>query len=64
MNIFPYGTLAEISREIRSKKISPSEIIELHLKRIEALQPKLNAFVHLNAHGHRNLRRRDLRNQK
>ncbi len=48
MNIFPYGTLAEISREIHSKKISPSEIIELHLKRIEALQPKLNAFVHLN----------------
>jgi amidase len=48
MNIFPYGTLAEISREIRSRNISPLEIIELHLKRVEALQPKLNAFVHLN----------------
>jgi amidase len=48
MNIFPYGTLAEIAREIRSKNISPLEIVELHLKRIEAWQPKLNAFVHLN----------------
>src|ERR1700694_3719215 len=47
MSFFPYGTLAEITQEIRSKKISPVEIIELHLKRIEALQPKLNAFVHL-----------------
>src|SRR6266436_314013 len=47
MSFFPYGTLAEITQEIRSKKISPVEIIELHLTRIEALQPKLNAFVHL-----------------
>jgi amidase len=47
MSFFPYGTLAEITQEIRSKKASPAEIVELHLKRIEALQPKLNAFVHL-----------------
>ena len=47
MSFFPYGTFAKITQEIRSKKISPVEIIELHLKRIEALQPKLNAFVHL-----------------
>jgi len=37
----------EITQEIRSKSVSPVEIVELHLKRIEALQPKLNAFVHL-----------------
>jgi Asp-tRNA(Asn)/Glu-tRNA(Gln) amidotransferase A subunit family amidase len=49
MNFFPNGTIAEITREIRSKNVSPIEIVELHLKRIEALQPKLNAFVHLNA---------------
>jgi Asp-tRNA(Asn)/Glu-tRNA(Gln) amidotransferase A subunit family amidase len=53
MSFFPYGTLAEITQEIRSKKISPVEIIELHLRRIEALQPKLNAFVHLDSEGAR-----------
>jgi Asp-tRNA(Asn)/Glu-tRNA(Gln) amidotransferase A subunit family amidase len=53
MSFFPYGTLAEITQEIRSKKISSVEITELHLKRIEALQPKLNAFVHLDAEGAR-----------
>jgi amidase len=49
MSFFPYGTLAEITQEIRSKKISPVEIVELHLKRIETLQLKLNVFVHLGA---------------
>jgi amidase len=53
MSFFPYCTFAEIGREIRSKKVSPVEIVELHLKRIEALQPKLNAFVHLDAEGAR-----------
>jgi len=53
MSFFPYGTLAEIVQEIRSRKISPVEIVELHLKRIEKLQPKLNAFVHLDAEGAR-----------
>jgi len=53
MDFFPYGTITEITREIRSKNISPVEIVELHLKRIEALQPKLNAFVHLDTAGAR-----------
>jgi Asp-tRNA(Asn)/Glu-tRNA(Gln) amidotransferase A subunit family amidase len=53
MSFFPYGTLSEIAQAIRSKKISPVEIVELHLKRIEALQPKLNAFVHLDPEGAR-----------
>jgi Asp-tRNA(Asn)/Glu-tRNA(Gln) amidotransferase A subunit family amidase len=53
MDYFPYGTLAEIAQEIRSKNASPLEIFELHLKRIEQLQPKLNAFVHLDAEGAR-----------
>src|SRR5260370_23650784 len=53
MSFFPYCTFAEIRQEIRSKNVSPVEIVELHLKRIEALQPKLNAFVHLNAEGAR-----------
>src|SRR5216684_4208157 len=53
MSLFPYCTFAEIGREIRSKKVSPVEIVELHLRRIEALQPKLNAFVHLDPEGAR-----------
>src|SRR5712691_8909312 len=53
MSFFPYGALTDITHEIRSKNVSPVEIVELHLKRIEALQPKLNAFVHLDAEGAR-----------
>jgi len=53
MSCFPYCTLAEITQEIRSKKVSPVEIVELHLKRIDTLQPKLNAFVHLDTEGAR-----------
>jgi amidase len=53
MNFFHYATLAEITKEIRSKNVSPVEIVELHLKRIEVLQPKMNAFVHLDAEGAR-----------
>src|SRR5260370_15440967 len=47
MSCLPYGTLTEITQGIRSKSVSPVEIAELHLKRIETLEPKLNAFVHL-----------------
>src|SRR6266699_2906211 len=53
MSCFPFGTLAEITQQIRSKNVSPVEIVELHLKRIEELQPKLNAFVHLDGEGAR-----------
>src|SRR5258705_9650103 len=53
MSCFPYGTLTEITQEIRSKRVSPVEIVELHLKRIETLQPKLKALVHLDAEGAR-----------
>jgi Asp-tRNA(Asn)/Glu-tRNA(Gln) amidotransferase A subunit family amidase len=51
MSFFPYHALTEIAQEIRSKSVSPVEVVELHLKRIEALQPSLNAFVHLDAEG-------------
>jgi amidase len=49
----PFHTINEIAGEIRAKKISPVEIIEAHLKRIEACQPNLNAFVHLDGEGAR-----------
>lgn len=48
-DLSPFSTIAEITSGIRSKKISPVEIVDAHLRRIESLQPKLNAFVHLDA---------------
>ena len=48
-----FGTIAEIAAGIRAKKFSPVEVVEVHLERVAALQPKLNAFVHLDADGAR-----------
>src|SRR5689334_18523601 len=42
-----YLSLVEIARRIREKEISLVEVVRAHLDRAEALQPKLNAFVHL-----------------
>jgi Asp-tRNA(Asn)/Glu-tRNA(Gln) amidotransferase A subunit family amidase len=44
-----YSTIAEIRELIRTKNISPPEVVAAHLERAAALQPKLNAFVHLDA---------------
>jgi Asp-tRNA(Asn)/Glu-tRNA(Gln) amidotransferase A subunit family amidase len=44
-----YGTIAELTAGIREKRLSPVEVVEAHLDRIAVLQPKLNAFVHLDA---------------
>jgi len=38
-----------MAEAIRSKAISPVEVVKSHLKSVEAWQPALNAFVHLNA---------------
>lgn len=40
-------TIREISRQIRSKKISPVELTNLFLERIKKLNPVLNAYVTL-----------------
>jgi Asp-tRNA(Asn)/Glu-tRNA(Gln) amidotransferase A subunit family amidase len=53
MNFSPYATIAETTAGIRSKKISPVEFVEEHLRRAQSLQGKLNAFVHLDAEGAR-----------
>ncbi|HVH72333.1 MAG TPA: amidase [Candidatus Dormibacteraeota bacterium] len=45
----PFSTIAEITLNIRSKQVSPVELVESHLRRIASLQPQLNAFVHLEA---------------
>jgi amidase len=44
-----YSTIAEVTERIRRKSLSPVELVEAHLQRIAAVQPKLNAFVHLDA---------------
>jgi len=36
-----------MARQIREKKFSPVELVQAHLNRIETLNPKLNAFVHV-----------------
>jgi len=48
-----FGTIAGIAAGIRAKKFSPVEVVDAHLKRVAALQPKLNAFVHLDEEGAR-----------
>jgi Asp-tRNA(Asn)/Glu-tRNA(Gln) amidotransferase A subunit family amidase len=39
----------QMAAQIRTKKISPVELVEAHLTRIEQLNPKINAFVHVDA---------------
>lgn len=46
-----YGTIAEIAHGIREKEFSATEIIAAYLERVSRLQPKLNAFVHIDAQG-------------
>ncbi len=40
---------AEMAEQVRTKKVSPVELVEAHLARIARLQPKLNAFVTVDA---------------
>ena len=53
MDSIYFADIAEVADQIRSKEISPREVIDAHLDRIETLQPKLNAFVHVDAEGAR-----------
>ena len=38
-----------MAEEIRQKRISPVELLDAHIAKIERLNPRLNAFVHLDA---------------
>ena len=44
-----FAGISETVEKIRRGEISPREIIDAHLERIEKLQPRLNAFVHVDA---------------
>jgi Asp-tRNA(Asn)/Glu-tRNA(Gln) amidotransferase A subunit family amidase len=49
MATFNYFSIAETLERFRRKEISPVELLMAHLERVQSLQPKLNAFVHLDA---------------
>jgi len=53
MDSIHFADIAEVAEKIRTKEISPREVIEGHLELIQKLQPKLNAFVHVDAEGAR-----------
>jgi Asp-tRNA(Asn)/Glu-tRNA(Gln) amidotransferase A subunit family amidase len=42
-----------MAEQVRERKLSPVELVEAHLARIERLNPKLNAFVQVDAEGAR-----------
>jgi amidase len=42
-----------MAHQVRDKKVSPVELLEAHLARIESLNPKLNAFVQVDGDGAR-----------
>jgi len=44
-----YFSIAETLEKFAHKEISPVEVVTAHLERAQQLQPKLNAFVHLDA---------------
>ncbi len=49
MDDLTFLSAVEMARQIREKKISPVELADAHLAKIERLNPKLNAFVHVDA---------------
>src|SRR5271167_3518707 len=53
MSEFTFCSAVSMTEQIREKKLSPVELVEAHLARIEKLNPKLNAFVQVDADGAR-----------
>ena len=44
-------SLSEMQKRIRARELSPRELLAHHLERIDRLEPRLNAFVHLDREG-------------
>ncbi len=53
MTALHHLSLVELAEKIRTRAISPCEVVEQHLQRIAELQPRLNAFVHIDEAGAR-----------
>jgi Asp-tRNA(Asn)/Glu-tRNA(Gln) amidotransferase A subunit family amidase len=47
MKFSAFSSIAEITSGLRTKEFSASEVLAAHLEQIRRLQPKLNAFTHL-----------------
>src|SRR5271166_2607827 len=47
MNDLTFFSAVAMAQQIRERKITPVELAESHLTKIERLNPKLNAFVHV-----------------
>lgn len=57
MTIEPYGTIGELSGHIRAKRVSPVEVVDVCLARLEVLQERFNAFITVTADDARDLAR-------
>ncbi len=53
MRELTFLSAVSLAEQIRKKKLSPVEVVEAHLARIEKLNPKLNAFVQVDVEGAR-----------
>lgn len=53
MNDITFLPAISMAKQVRKKKISPVELVDAHLAKIERLNPKLNAYVQLDADGAR-----------
>src|ERR1044071_2177905 len=53
MSEINFLSAAQMTEQIRSREFTPSELVEAHLTQIERLNPKLNAFVQVDAEGAR-----------
>ena len=45
LNNLPFLTVADLSEKIRSREVSPVDVVEAYLDRIEALNPVLNSYI-------------------
>jgi Asp-tRNA(Asn)/Glu-tRNA(Gln) amidotransferase A subunit family amidase len=53
MTAIHYLSLIELAEKTKARAISPCEVVDQHLARITELQPRLNAFVHIDEAGAR-----------
>ena len=51
MSELAYATIGSLSQSLEAKRLSPTELLEDVLARIEAAEPVLNAFAHLDIEG-------------
>src|SRR4051794_2138268 len=51
MNELVFRSASALARAIRTRDVSSVEVVEAHLRRIEAVNPALNAVVHLDRDG-------------